>query len=640
MSVLGGTYSTGTVALTNDDAVVPGTGVLWSDVEEGDWLYAGGVVGIIDSVNDDLDQITLKEPWAGSTDAAASYLILKMSWLRYEPALTQAKLRELLAQLQATGSFVFVESAPPDDELGEDGQFALKTNATPWRAWLKVDGAWVEQDAPGGGGGGSGKTIVDADLAIYVATTGNDITGDGTVGNPFRTIQHAADYVSQNLFVQSLLVDLSAKPAVIIQLADGTYEESPFLGMWEGTTRNGLGVIIQGNLGDKTAVVLKPPGIGGFGIVVDGPSVWSFQKLTIDVTDLPGGSWVLLVENFASTYTYDIKFIGSPASDLFALIVAGWGATVECYQGVELDIDLTPGQLTSVFYAPANSYLGVLGSGQLVLTSDPACYYGLLFAEYNSRCYWDIDYTGAHTGPCFTLRYGGDLTAWPNPAAIPGILADSYVDEFSRVNNIRGAATKSGLPATTDIPPGGIGFFKDSSGGGVKITHNDAGSLKHVDLLADPGGNRLRGWNDTTKADVYFLPAVYQATPSDPGGTTSDGTQVMAGLAGSITPNHTGRIEVQVSAEAANDTASRGVTMQIRYGTGSAPSNGAAATGTAAGHAARMDQNNAANKSMLTCHAIITGLAPGTAYWLDVGFCGQGAGTTTLTGVGITAKEV
>jgi hypothetical protein len=78
MASLGGTYSTGTVALTNDNAVVLGTGVLWSDVEEGDWLYAGGFVGIIDSVNDDLDEITLQAPWAGASGADLDYVIVKI----------------------------------------------------------------------------------------------------------------------------------------------------------------------------------------------------------------------------------------------------------------------------------------------------------------------------------------------------------------------------------------------------------------------------------------------------------------------------------------------------------------------------------------------------------------------------------
>ncbi|MGE0038220.1 MAG: hypothetical protein AB7S93_21575, partial [Xanthobacteraceae bacterium] len=150
MSSLGGTYSTGTVAVTNDNAVVLGTGVLWSDVEEGDWLYAGGFVGIIDSVNDDLDEITLQAPWAGPSGADLDYVIVKMSWLRYEPAITQAKLRALLAALEAPTVIFFVEGAAPDPGLGVDGQYALKSNSGVWKLWFKTGGTWVLQSTPVG----------------------------------------------------------------------------------------------------------------------------------------------------------------------------------------------------------------------------------------------------------------------------------------------------------------------------------------------------------------------------------------------------------------------------------------------------------------------------------------------------------
>ncbi len=152
MSSLGGTYSTGTVALTNDNAVVLGTGVLWSDVEEGDWLYAGGFVGIIDSVNDDFDEITLKEPWTGSTDAAASYLIIKMSWLRYEPASPSE------AACRAGGA------GGPDRHLLRGGSSArsrprgrrpvrAEVEFGAWKLWFKTGGTWGLQGTPVGTNG-------------------------------------------------------------------------------------------------------------------------------------------------------------------------------------------------------------------------------------------------------------------------------------------------------------------------------------------------------------------------------------------------------------------------------------------------------------------------------------------------------
>lgn len=54
-----------------------------------------------------------------------------------------------------------------------------------------------------------------ADTTYNVATTGNDVTGDGSVGTPWATPQHAYDYLAQN-------VD-TAGHSVTIKMADGTY---------------------------------------------------------------------------------------------------------------------------------------------------------------------------------------------------------------------------------------------------------------------------------------------------------------------------------------------------------------------------------------------------------------------------------
>jgi hypothetical protein len=149
---IGGTYNTGTVSVTNGSPTIPGSGVLWVDVIEGDWIAIGTSVAVIDSVSEDFGTITLKDNWAGSTAAGTAYRILKMSWLRYDPSLTQATLRTFIANIQNAGLFLFVEGSTPDPSMGEDGQYALKTNSpgAPWILWLKVEGAWVLQGSPAG----------------------------------------------------------------------------------------------------------------------------------------------------------------------------------------------------------------------------------------------------------------------------------------------------------------------------------------------------------------------------------------------------------------------------------------------------------------------------------------------------------
>ncbi len=234
MPALGGTYSTGTVAVTNASAAVPGAGVLWSDVDEGDWLYVAGDVAIIDSVNEDFDEITLKSPWPGATDATASYIILKMSWLRYEPALTQAKLRALLAQLQAVGNFVFTATDPPDPELGETGQFALKVDVTPWQAWLKVDDVWVEQSAP----------ISFKYATVRAATTGDiAISGDLNDGDTLDGVTLSTNDLvlvkDQSAPEQNGIYVVGAVPARATEFDTFDEHVGAFIAVQEGTANAG-----------------------------------------------------------------------------------------------------------------------------------------------------------------------------------------------------------------------------------------------------------------------------------------------------------------------------------------------------------------------------------------------------------------
>lgn len=149
---LGGTYNTGTASVTNASTSVPGVGVLWADVIEGDELWVGTAIGVIDSVNGTFDTITLKDGWAGSTVASAPYRILKRSWLRYDPSLTQERLRTFIMNIEAAGLFLFVDGAAPDPSFGEDGQYAIKMNdpTLPWTVWAKQSGVWTSYGSPAG----------------------------------------------------------------------------------------------------------------------------------------------------------------------------------------------------------------------------------------------------------------------------------------------------------------------------------------------------------------------------------------------------------------------------------------------------------------------------------------------------------
>lgn len=149
--------------------------------------------------------------------------------------------------------------------------------------------------------------------------------------------------------------------------------------------------------------------------------------------------------------------------------------------------------------------------------------------------------------------------------------------------------------------------------------------------------------NDYYKAGKKVTPGsliVYQATPADPTGTT-DATGKMMGLAGSITPQATTRICLTISGDILNATAiGDGASVQLRYGTGSAPANGDALTGTAVGGKVQYVASTTAGKSPFSLTSIITGLTATTAYWLDVGVAAITGGAAAIENVTIAAFEL
>lgn len=131
-----------------------------------------------------------------------------------------------------------------------------------------------------------------------------------------------------------------------------------------------------------------------------------------------------------------------------------------------------------------------------------------------------------------------------------------------------------------------------------------------------------------------------QATPADPTGTT-DGTGKMMGLAGSFTPSNTGKVLIIISGTSSN-TSGNGASVRLRYGTGSAPANGDALTGTLAGGtatAATYFTSSGAWKTPFTVSAVVTGLTLSTAYWIDVQVAVITAGTASISGVSVSVIE-
>lgn len=115
------------------------------------------------------------------------------------------------------------------------------------------------------------------------------------------------------------------------------------------------------------------------------------------------------------------------------------------------------------------------------------------------------------------------------------------------------------------------------------------------------------------------------------------GNNGMMGLGYTFTPQSSGRLLVVISGSM-SITANTGGTINLMYGTGTAPVRGAAQTGTAAAQL-QAQPGFASAQVPAPLIAILTGLTIGTAYWFDV-WIGTSTGTSTYFGLSYAFLEV
>ena len=134
-----------------------------------------------------------------------------------------------------------------------------------------------------------------------------------------------------------------------------------------------------------------------------------------------------------------------------------------------------------------------------------------------------------------------------------------------------------------------------------------------------------------------------QTQPANPAGTTST-IGVMMGLSSGttlITPKRSGVVMVTLSGDIFNATAiADGASVQLRWGTGNGPANGAALTGTAVGGKPQYVAATTAEKAPFSITVIISGLAIGTAIWLDAAVAAITGGTATIENLSLSAVEL
>lgn len=130
-----------------------------------------------------------------------------------------------------------------------------------------------------------------------------------------------------------------------------------------------------------------------------------------------------------------------------------------------------------------------------------------------------------------------------------------------------------------------------------------------------------------------------------PAGTTSlTGVMMGLGSGGSafvFTPTTTGRVLFIMGGAIANNTASDGAIVGLRYGIGTPPANGAAPAGAQMSPLTRIlpSANSAALGFPITCVGIATALTLGVPVWVDAILFAITGGTATLTSAVAAAIE-
>lgn len=158
----------------------------------------------------------------------------------------------------------------------------------------------------------------------------------------------------------------------------------------------------------------------------------------------------------------------------------------------------------------------------------------------------------------------------------------------------------------------------------------------------------------TTGAAVVSIASGFVATPTQGGkpsnrftsftfvGTlsTTSATAVMGGFGSTwaLTPATTGKVRVRITGNAAQSNAIGTTGIKVNYGTGTAPTAGAATTGTS-GTTSEYQLVGVISSTVFAVEFEVSALTLATAYWFDVSMRSATAGTATIAPISIIIEE-
>lgn len=273
----------------------------------------------------------------------------------------------------------------------------------------------------------------------------------------------------------------------------------------------------------------------------------------------------------------------------------------------------------------------------------------------NGGWFGDIDlsfFTVGASGTCDAQAYGEFATAATTGLSVNVPNAGTQVIDTTTSQAITITITWSAASASNTITLRQIEILALKAQGnstpvGVTVGGTGLTSVTTGDLFYGSASNVISklgiGSAGQFLAIIGGIPTwcsanTYDATPTNP---TANSGALMLGLAGAITPNRTGNLYVVITGMIKGSSTGLTYTCQIAYGTGTAPINGAASTGTLTGKPNGLTVAGITNLQnevvSFTCQGPISGAALSTALWIDL--VTSSSGTCTVTNIVIHAEE-
>ena len=215
--------------------------------------------------------------------------------------------------------------------------------------------------------------------------------------------------------------------------------------------------------------------------------------------------------------------------------------------------------------------------------------------------------------------------------------------------NLGDGVVMTGLSAQTITKPLKVNSLNDSSSivdanaGNKKVTFLNSGATASTTLTVRENQTTSQGLNipNIVRTETFAIkPQINFTAQANRTGTANTGPGVMLGPGTRITPEVTGRIEINVSGYTTSSVAADGCSVQIRYGTGGDPLNGAAASGTKIGSDIVTTMAATTARTGFSNTVQVTGLAIGTPVWIQLSESAVTGGTCTVDNVNWAVMEI